>query len=433
MKTFIKFLTCTILLCLPLCGVAQKEYKELRNYIKTGQNLDKALKLVAGCEQDTCKLHDDPKLYALAAEVEMKINEAQNTKIYLKQAYDTVAFFSSTYGIFDYLMKQDAKECIPDAKGRVKPKSRSKIAATLRSYYPNIYSGGLFFIKKKNYQEADKFFSLYIDLPKSPIFEKSNKFADESKMPRAAFWSMTSCFATKNYKDVFKYQDLAMADSANIDLCLQYTSMAHAALGNAEGMITELMKGIHYVPEDLFFFSRLSDHYNTTKQYDKSLNLCDSLIKSDTTKLMYQFAKCGVLFNKKDFKQCRDLSVALLKKDTTNADLYYYIASCYYNEGTDAEATLGSDFTGKTFKAKKAEVLDIFQKALPYMEKYRKLQPNAQERWANPLYHIYLQLNMGSQFQEIDKLLKQADQKKAEEEAKKKAEEEAKKKEGKKK
>ena len=79
-------------------------------------------------------------------------------------------------------MKQDAKECIPDAKGRVKPKSRSKIAATLRSYYPNIYSGGLFFIKKKNYQEADKFFSLYIDLPKSPIFEKSNKFADESKM-----------------------------------------------------------------------------------------------------------------------------------------------------------------------------------------------------------------------------------------------------------
>lgn len=429
MNTWHKFSLFISLLCLSVSVSAQKQYKDLHNYIKTGQNLDKALALVAACAQDTCPLHDDPKLYAMAAEVEKKRNEAQNTKIYLKQAYDTVTFFSSTIGIFDNLMTQDAKEGIPDEKGRVKHKSRSKIAATLRPYYPNLYSGGLFFIKKKNYKEADRFFSLFIDLPKSPIFEKNNNFDNKDKLPRAAFWSMTSCFAIKDYKGVFKYQDLAMADTANIDLCLQYTSMSYAALGDAQGMVTELMKGIRNVPEDMFFFSRLSDYYNTSKQYDKALQLCDSLIKSDTTKLMYQFSKCSTLFNQKKFDECCSLSTELLKKDAQNADLYYYIASCYYNEASQTEAAVGSDFTGKNFKEKKAQAIAIYQKALPYMETYRKMKPEDTERWADPLYHMYLVLNMGSQFQEIDKVLKQADQKKADEEAKKKAAaEEAKKK-----
>ncbi len=421
MKTWVRLAFFVSLLGLSVHLGAQKQYKELHKYIKSGQNLDKALALVAACSLDTCPLHDDPRLYAYGTKIEKKRNDAQNTKIYLKQAYDTVTFFSSTIGIFENLIKQDAKEGIPDEKGYVKHKSRSKIASTLRRIYPNLYSGGLFFIKKKNYKEADRFFSLYIDLPKSPIFANKKKFNNASKLPRAAFWSMASCYAIKDYDGVFKYQSLAMTDTANIDLCLQYTSMAYAALGNSKGMIAELMKGIHFVPEDMFFFSRLSDYYNTKKQYDKALQLCDSLIKVDTTKLMYKFSKCSVLFNQKKFKECCEYSSQLLKKDANNADLYYYIASCYYNEASELEASIGSNFTEKDFKEKKAQAIAIYKKALPFMETYKKMKPEDSDRWANPLYHIYLILNMGNQFQEIDKLLKQIDAKKAaEEDAKKK-------------
>ena len=39
------------------------------------------------------------------------------------------------------------------------------------------------------------------------------------------------------------------------------------------------------------------------------------------------------------------------------------------------------------------------------MEMVRKLQPQAVERWGRPLYRIYLKLNRGEKFEEIDRIL----------------------------
>ena len=39
------------------------------------------------------------------------------------------------------------------------------------------------------------------------------------------------------------------------------------------------------------------------------------------------------------------------------------------------------------------------------MEYYRLLMPDEKKKWAPPLYRIYLNLNLGRQFDEIDKLL----------------------------
>jgi hypothetical protein len=40
------------------------------------------------------------------------------------------------------------------------------------------------------------------------------------------------------------------------------------------------------------------------------------------------------------------------------------------------------------------------------MEHYRQLAPNEMNKWGPALYRIYLNLNMGRQFDEIDRLLK---------------------------
>ena len=48
----------------------------------------------------------------------------------------------------------------------------------------------------------------------------------------------------------------------------------------------------------------------------------------------------------------------------------------------------------------------LYTQARPYMERYRQLAPRQQDKWAPALYKIYLNLNMGKQFDEIDKLLK---------------------------
>ena len=61
----------------------------------------------------------------------------------------------------------------------------------------------------------------------------------------------------------------------------------------------------------------------------------------------------------------------------------------------------------------KREVDKLYRTALPYLEQYRAMAADKIDRWGRPLYRIYLSLNMGDKFDEIDKLLLQNDAQKA--------------------
>ena len=48
--------------------------------------------------------------------------------------------------------------------------------------------------------------------------------------------------------------------------------------------------------------------------------------------------------------------------------------------------------------------MTLYKESLPYLEKYRLLAPEQKAQWVSPLYTIYLNLNMGKEFDEIDKI-----------------------------
>ena len=74
----------------------------------------------------------------------------------------------------------------------------------------------------------------------------------------------------------------------------------------------------------------------------------------------------------------------------------------YYNAGT---AYLNKALKLHPLREKKQLKL-TYQKARPYMEHYRQLAPDQKQKWGPALYRIYLNLNMGKQFDEIDQLMK---------------------------
>ena len=59
------------------------------------------------------------------------------------------------------------------------------------------------------------------------------------------------------------------------------------------------------------------------------------------------------------------------------------------------------------YRANKEKIITLYQRSKPYMEKFRELSPTAKSKWLAPLYTIYLNLNMGKEFDEIDKLRKE--------------------------
>ncbi len=57
-------------------------------------------------------------------------------------------------------------------------------------------------------------------------------------------------------------------------------------------------------------------------------------------------------------------------------------------------------------KKQQKQQQEYYLKAKPYMETYRALRPENKDKWATALYNIYLNLNLGQQFEEIDRLLR---------------------------
>ena len=48
---------------------------------------------------------------------------------------------------------------------------------------------------------------------------------------------------------------------------------------------------------------------------------------------------------------------------------------------------------------------NVDEKAKPYYEKARELKPDQKDLWLNGLYRVYYNLQMGPEFEEIEKLM----------------------------
>ena len=363
----------------------RKEYKNMKEYIKTS-NYAKGREQIAKCLADTT-INTDPEFYALAIALETKANDAENMKLYLNQKYDTASFFNSNSKIVEYSLMQDKAQ---NALAPLSENKRKKKAVSLVPYYQNLYNGGVFF-------------SMFINTSSHPLLE-GQVSVPMSKMARAAFWSMTACYESKQYKDVFKYHDLAKADTANINYVLQYEALAYEQMRDTANYVSKLKEGIAKNPTaSELFFSRLTDYYNSVHDYKSAYLLNDSLLRTDSTSVLYLYAQTIVLFNMKEYDKCISNTERLLSISPDNAEAHYYLGLCWYNKGLDFDATIKPDPTSKTYKENKRKLNQIFEKAMPHLEKYRAARPDDKERWQAPLYRIYFSLNLSDKLKELEK------------------------------
>jgi tetratricopeptide (TPR) repeat protein len=102
-----------------------------------------------------------------------------------------------------------------------------------------------------------------------------------------------------------------------------------------------------------------------------------------------------VMLNLKKYGDCLKFSDQLIKLNPNLPDIYY--------NGGLACLNIAQRMDSRKYKK---QVKKMYEKARPYMEKYREMAPDEVDKWAPALYRIYFNLNMGKQFDEIDKLLK---------------------------
>ena len=111
-------------------------------------------------------------------------------------------------------------------------------------------------------------------------------------------------------------------------------------------------------------------------------------------------------FNKKDYEACIAISDSVLARNPDYADAYYNKGISYCNIAILLNDSAAMAVGGRDYEKLRLQSVAAYAQALRPMEIVRALKPEEKSKWAPPLYRIYLNLNMGRQFDEIEEIVK---------------------------
>lgn len=392
-----RVLTITLLLIIlvPCLNAQRKEIGQARTFIKSGKNFDRAEKLMRDLLRDSAH-QENVKIHTILCDALRKQYEAGNMKMYLKQKMDTAELFHLTRNMFMAYETLDSLDARPNKKGEVKPRYRDKNAQFLNTYRMNLFNGGVFFTRKQQYPTAYSFFDDYIDCANQPLFS-SFQYPDS---PEAAYWALFCGYKMQDPDLALKYADIALKDTAHLEYAYEYLSEIYKKQNDTERYVQSLRDGFFHFKDNQYFFTYLMDHYNAVQQPDSAMAIVDAALEHDANSELFLFAKSNLLLNTGRYDECIALCDTMISRNDSLADFYYNAGVAYMNQAFIIKRD--QRMTAKTRK----KVNEKYNKAKEYMERYRLLAPDQKDKWAAALYNIYLQLNMGKQFEEIDKLLR---------------------------
>lgn len=393
-----KILIC-VFICLPLIAWGQKKtMTQVKDYIKSGKNLDKAEKLMTDLLNDSSSRGNE-KVWLLLFESQRKQYDQGNEKLYLKEKYDTTALFFVGKRMFDTLEGLDSLDRLPDARGKVKLKYRDRSAELLNIYRSNLFNGGVFFMKKHDFSRAYDFFDTYINSAVKPMFARYQYAERDKRLPEAAYWASYCGYKLEKPQLTLRHTYQALKDSVHLPYMLQYLAETYKLEKDTARYVQTLKDGFSKYPKFPFFFPRLIDYYSHIGAYDEAMKSCDEALQTDSVNTLFRYAKSSLLLTMGRYKQSFAISKALIAENDTLADAYLNAGLALFDQAVELDKKTQSG------SKKYNQILELYRKAMPYLEKYRAMAPDQKDKWALPLYTIYLNLNMGKQFDEIDKLI----------------------------
>lgn len=355
----------------------KKRFKEAKAAIKSGSGQEKIEAIILdsmALPTTTNKIKAEG--YHLCALLQQSVNDGLNMKAYLKQGLDTVKLYQSILKVYGHTLKSDSA----DEKGKYESKN-IKLRALHRE---NLLGGGKFLLRKSKWSEAYSFFDMFL---------KTRTTDMDYVVGRVAYWATVCGMNEGNPHHVLAHVDTAMALISEEERppLAEYKARSYLHLGDSLQWVELLDRYVDEYPGYNYFFLNLMDYYMRHGQFERGLARTDSLVKVDGDRAVYWFAMSMFALAKGDYENCILLSEECLSREPDNID-------ALYNKGI---SLLNLALVERDSSKRRV----YSRRALEPMERVRELLPDYIDKWGNPLYRIYLNLNMGKKFEEIDLLL----------------------------
>lgn len=398
MKIRIITIACCLLATLTVTA-QKKELNQVQAQLKSGKDLDKAERLMTDLLAKP-EHRDNKRVWLMWYRTVAAQYEAANEKLYLRQKYDTAQFFTLVRRMFQVAEGLDSLDARPDKKGRVAPDYRKRHAEQLDLLRRNLYFGGTYQLRRAAYDQAYSYFDTYLDTDRQPLFSGYDYMNTDSLMPQNAYWATYCGYRLQRADSVLRYADVALRDTARREYTLQYICEAHRWQHADSAYVASLRQGFEEYPEHPYFFPRLADWYTAEGRVDSVLALTARALTVNGNNQLFLLARSVALLSHEQYDECLKVSEHLIALNDTMPEPYFNIATVHLNRALVLEQY-------NEPRRYRSQLTDLYRQARPYMEAYRKLAPDDRRRWAPALYRIYLNLNMGKQFEEVDRVMKQ--------------------------
>lgn len=393
-----------------------KEAKSIANEVKP--DFGKAEKLINQALTNP-ETKDAAETWDVAGLIQKRMNEKQMENAYLRKPYDTLKVYNSALNMCKYYLKCDELAQVPNEKGKIKNKYRKPNSAAILAERPNLINGGIQFYNLEKNKEALEFFGTYIEVAENSMFEKENFLQTDTILPQIAYYASLAAAKMNDYPSVLKYAPYAQNDKEVGQFAMEFISTALKEQGDTAKWVASLKNGLEKYPQHSFFFGHLIDYYSNNNKYDEAMQFADDMLAKDPNNTFYLYVK-GYLYhnmytNLKNEKKEQEAVEALNKAmeyykktvevDSNYAEAYSNLGLIYCLQAQDFSEKATTDVNDPKYKEDQVTLRAFYEKAKPCYEKTRELKPDQKDLWLNGLYRVYYNLDMGPEFEEIEKLM----------------------------
>ena len=380
--------------------------RSAKEAIKKKSNLEQTAKtLLAEAVKPETPYKDRIECYQLAAECAKGVYDAENMKLYLKQAYDTTKFFNAIVDMYNRIYLADSVARTPDEKGKVQNSNQKRNHDFLLNYRKNLLAGANWFYRHDQYPKAYELFDVYIDAANHPLFEKDQFMQKDTILPMSAYLAVISAQKANHSDGILKYASLAKQAGQKSHLVQEYIVKAWEAKKDTAQWESALWDGLSAYPSHPYFFTHLLDHMVVTGKLEQGLEVVNNMIKVKDEEPLFWYAKSLILLKLNRDAEVVEACDACIHRDSTFTDAYYNKGIAALNLAVTATENASTDLDDPQTAKDLETIKDYYRLAKEPMERVRRDDPENTERWAAPLYRIYLNLNMGKEFDEMDNIL----------------------------
>lgn len=368
---------------------------------------------------------DQAETWNVAGFIQKRRSEKEMENAYLRKPYDTLQVYNSALNMCQYYFKCDELAQIPNEKGKIKNKYRKANSSAILAERGNLINGGIqyynMYLGNENKEDGKKalsFFGTYVDIAGNPMFAENETVKADTLLPQIAYYAAMVATRLEDYPSVLKYAPYAKEDKEVGKYAMEFISSALKAQGETDKWVASLQEGVQKYPDHQFFFGNLIDYYSNNNKYDEAMKFADDMLAKDPNNTFYLYVKGYLYHNQyntlKEQKKDAEVAAALEKAiefyqktteiDPNYAEAYSNLGLVYCLQAQDFSEKSTTDVNDPKYREDQEALKVFYEKAKPCYEKARQLQPERKELWLNGLYRVYYNLQMGAEFEEIEKL-----------------------------